>query len=129
MENKLHYVRDVTYREDQALEVHLALSAQHATERLERQKQAVHDTLHHLQAGVQRQNDLAKDVKEMLATEIGNAKAQIERVNAAAADAGAVSGHVWSRISATARPTSSERSVPSATLALPSCCRVPLPRE
>jgi hypothetical protein len=40
MENKLHYVRDVTYREDQALEVHLALSAQHATERLERQKQA-----------------------------------------------------------------------------------------
>ena len=73
----------------EALEAHLALSTQHATERLERQKQAVHDALDHLQAGVQRQTDLAKDVKEMLATEIGNAKAQIERVNAAAADAGA----------------------------------------
>jgi hypothetical protein len=73
----------------EALEAYLALTTQHAAERLERQKQAVHDALDHLQAGVQRQSDLAKDVKEMLATEIGSAKAQIERVSAAAADAGA----------------------------------------
>jgi hypothetical protein len=72
----------------EAFGAHLALSTQQAKERLERQKQAVDDALDDLQAGVQRQNDLAKDVKQNLVSEIDGAKAQIGRVTEAAAGAG-----------------------------------------
>jgi len=73
----------------EAFGAHLALSTQQAAERLERQKQAVHDALDHLQAGVQRQNDIAKDVQQKLVSEIEGAKEQIARVNDASAGAGA----------------------------------------
>ena len=73
----------------EAFGAHLALSTQQAEERLERQKQAVDDALDNLQAGVQRQNDIAKDVKQKLARKSMVRKQQIGRVNEAAADAGA----------------------------------------
>ena len=72
----------------EAFGAHLALSTQQAKERLGRQKQAVDDALDNLQAGVQRQNDLAQDVRQKLASEIDGAKAQIGRVTEATADAG-----------------------------------------
>ena len=63
-----------------ALMAHLVLSKQQATQRIERQKQAVRELLDRLQAGVQRQDDMAVDVKRRLASEIDGVKAQIERV-------------------------------------------------
>jgi hypothetical protein len=73
----------------EALGAQLALSTQQGKERLARQKQAVDDALDNLQAGVKRQNDLATDVKQKLASEIDGAKAQIGRLTEATADAGA----------------------------------------